>query len=262
MKSTLIGVLGSIVITYLAITYTTTNYLIYWNMVGVIIVLGGSLCASIVTVGVKEVFSVFILSAKVITKHRYNTKKVIQEVIDTSYKLNKDPSAITSVLNEDIHPFFKDGLILVQNSFEKQDIIRIMKAALRERMNYQKQNIEHVRILAKYPPSFGMIGTVIGLVAILQSLGGANTLDNIGPSMAVALVTTLYGLFLANYIFIPISDNLTNRMEDEFRLRKIIIDGLTQIIDGDDALLVQESMMVHLLPKERFNYLEDRMAWN
>lgn len=110
---------------------------------------------------------------------------------------------------------------------------------------------DRFKMVAKFPPAFGLMGTTIGLMALLRSLGGKQSIDNIGPGMAVALITTLYGLAIANFILIPISENLAKLTKDDLLARRIVVEGLMLIQEGKPTRFVEEKLKSFLLTKER-----------
>ena len=97
-------------------------------------------------------------------------------------------------------------------------------------------------------PAFGMVGTLIGLVQMLANMSNPN---NIGPAMAVALLTTLYGALLANLVFLPLADKLALRSQQEQETKNLILDGVIGISRGLAGLVLQETLKVHLSPKDR-----------
>lgn len=222
----------------------------------IVIVLGGTFAASVITFGVGDLVRVFNIFFKVFFKEFINPQDAIKDIIDVSLRLEKNKAEIRNIINENkMHPFIIDGLKLLENDFDKDQVKTIMTSALVERKDYQMHQVQIIKTLAKYPPAFGMIGTVLGLVSVMQSLGGSSAIEEIGPNMAVALITTLYGLFFANYAFIPMSDNLLHRLDNEVRIRKLIIKGIMLIQDGQDPFFIQEMLNAHLLPNQRINNL-------
>ena len=104
------------------------------------------------------------------------------------------------------------------------------------------------RFLAATAPSMGMIGTLIGLV---QMLGGLEDPAAIGPSMAVALLTTLYGAILAFLIFGPIADKLEQKSGEELARKMLAIAGVESILNGDSSMVIQSKLEAFLAPKLR-----------
>jgi chemotaxis protein MotA len=102
--------------------------------------------------------------------------------------------------------------------------------------------------MASSAPAFGMIGTLIGLVQMLSSLSEPSTL---GPSMALALLTTLYGALIAYLVCIPIADKLAMRSKQEQYIKKIIREAAIYMCQGITPLVLEESLKIYLSPKDR-----------
>jgi len=107
------------------------------------------------------------------------------------------------------------------------------------------------KTMSKFPPAFGLLGTTLGMIALLKSLGAEGGKNAVGPSMAIALVATLYGIGLANFIFIPIAENLTKQAKEDLVARRIVVEGIMLIADAIPAQLVEEYLRSFLLPSER-----------
>jgi chemotaxis protein MotA len=97
-------------------------------------------------------------------------------------------------------------------------------------------------------PAFGMIGTLIGLVQMLANMSNP---QDIGPAMAVALLTTLYGALLANLAFLPLADKLALRSQQEQETKNLILDAALGIARGLSGMVFQETLKIHLSPKDR-----------
>ena len=107
---------------------------------------------------------------------------------------------------------------------------------------------EIVSTMGAFAPAMGMIGTVIGLVQMLQTMSDPST---IGPAMAVALLTTLYGAVLANLVFNPMSGKLKARSKEEVLLREMIMEGILSISKGENPRIIEEKLNSYLPPKDR-----------
>lgn len=109
--------------------------------------------------------------------------------------------------------------------------------------------------LAEFGPSFGMIGTLIGLIAMLGNLADVSAL---GPGMAVALITTMYGSMLANMFAIPTSKKLAARSAQEVKAMELMVEGILAIQAGENPRIVEEKLKVYLPPamREAFNQEE------
>ena len=106
-------------------------------------------------------------------------------------------------------------------------------------------------ILGKFPPAFGLVGTSLGMIALLQGLGEADAFERLGPSMSIALVATFYGLILSNVFIIPMGEHLSTLSDDDLIMRRIVVDGVMLIKEQKHPLLVQEFLKSYLSPGER-----------
>jgi chemotaxis protein MotA len=254
MKSTIVGLIGATVISYYAVYTTANDKLIYLNLAGLIIVVGGTFCAGILTFGLQELVRIFTLMIKVFSKNTWEPVQVIESIIKISHETQNDKNFSKYLNDKKLHPFLSDGLRLVANEFNKDQVEKIMSSAMIERKKLLFHQVEIVKTLAKHPPAFGMIGTIIGLVAILENLGTEGGVGRMGPAMAVALITTLYGLFMANYLLIPMSDNLSHRLSYDLNVRKIIVKGLALLQEGHDPIFVQEMLLAYIPPGSRLSF--------
>ena len=107
------------------------------------------------------------------------------------------------------------------------------------------------KVVGKFPPAFGLMGTTLGMIGLLQSIGNADAFKKLGPSMAVALVATFYGIALANLIFVPLGEHLSQLNREDEVLRQIVMDGVRQLRLKEHPVVVEEHLKSYLLPKER-----------
>jgi chemotaxis protein MotA len=110
------------------------------------------------------------------------------------------------------------------------------------------------KIVGKFPPAFGLVGTTLGMISLLQGLGAPNAFESVGPSMSTALVATFYGLVLANFFIIPIGENLAQASQVDLNMRRLIIDGVRLIKEKKHPLLVEEYLKSYLSPAERNSF--------
>jgi chemotaxis protein MotA len=261
LNSQILGLILGFVTVFVSIKATDQAGGIFFNELSILIVFGGTFSASILTFGIGKLRNLFSSIVKIFFRRQRDIQEVIAELVEISNKKNQGHS-ISKLISEraDYHPFIIDGLRLLENDLEEDKIKAILEISLIERKNNFLHDVEILRTLAKYPPAFGMIGTVIGLVAVLQGLGSSTEITSIGPSMAIALITTLYGLFLSNIFFTPLGDNLLQRLNHSTNIRKMIIRGVLLLKEGQDSIYLQEVLNAHLLPEKRKGYIlkEDR----
>jgi len=146
------------------------------------------------------------------------------------------------------NPFLQKGIQLVVDGTDPElvkDIMNIEIEALEER---HSQGAGMLMRMGDMLPAFGMIGTLIGLVAMLANLDDPST---IGSSMAVALITTLYGAIMANLVAIPLGQKLGLRSGEEVLIRRVMVEGILSIQRGENPRIVKEKLLSFFSPDVR-----------
>ena len=144
--------------------------------------------------------------------------------------------------------FMKKGILLIVDGTEPELVRGILETELVNLDTRHKSTIGFFDNWAALAPAWGMIGTLLGLVNMLKNLSDSAA---IGPNMAVALLTTLYGSLIANWICVPISNKLKLQNNDEYQLREIIIEGLLSIQAGENPRVIEEKLKSFLSPSAR-----------
>lgn len=255
MGTYIIGIILGVAIVAFSVFSAATNYWIYLDPLSIIIVLGGTLCAGVITYSINEVGLLFKMFMVAFRKTEDQSLDVVATIIEIADKSRTNPDYIGKRMKDVKHPFLRDGLELLIDGFLPEDLEEILYKRVQVRKDRSSAQVNIVKNMGKYPPAFGMMGTVIGLVGLLESIGATNGSAKIGPNMAVALVTTLYGVFIANMIFIPISENLEVRSYKETVLRQIIVDGVLLLKAQESPLMVQEKLNSYLAPSQRRDFL-------
>ena len=142
----------------------------------------------------------------------------------------------------------KIGILLIVDGTDPELVRAIMETELISTEERHKKNINFWSDLGAMGPAWGMIGTLIGLVLMLQNLSDASS---IGPAMAVALITTFYGSLLANWICTPTSNKLKSNNATEIQCKEIMIEGLLSIQAGENPRVIEEKLKSFLAPSDR-----------
>ena len=143
------------------------------------------------------------------------------------------------------NPFLKKGVQLAIDGVEPDLIEAVLNIDIGSTTQRHEGCSSILTSAGEAAPAFGMIGTLIGLILML---GNMDDPKSIGPSMAVALVTTLYGSLLANIFFLPLSDKLKYFHEQEMIIKRLIVNGILSIANGDHPAVVQEKLSSFLSP--------------
>lgn len=251
--SSLFGVLFGIGVMYASLKTTTDNMSFFLDMHGILIVIGGTAAAASISYPISHVLSL----TKVFMLRVLGRNKVdYQEVIGQLLELNKKAALGVTALNESLgyikHEFLKEAVGLVASGVMTE---REIKLALEQRLKTIESRYMHeanmFRVIGRFPPAFGLLGTTLGMITLLQKIGQPDSQKLIGPAMSIGLIATLYGIGLANLIFIPIAENLTERTEEEMALRRMIVEGVLLLKAQVNPVTLRETLNSHLMPRDR-----------
>ncbi len=253
MGSAIIGIFIGIGVGAFTLSSMTVDSIVFFNLAGIVFVTGASVGAVFVTYDIKSVSSVLKSVLNVLRRRDDRLNTIVQKLVDIAWDADKNPKEISNQASSNKKNFIGDGLRLIENGFESEKIETIMMISTRERKNESMDKVDVIRTASKYPPAFGMIGTVLGLIALLHGLGPESDTSSIGASMSVALTTTLYGLILSNYALIPMADNLESRIRHDLANRRVVTEGIILINDKEDPVLIQETLNAYLAPGNRLD---------
>lgn len=250
-RTTVVGIIISVAILIFAIATQKVAITSFLNPSGLAIVLGGTAAAVLVSYSFKDIVRVFKIFLIVIRKQNIQLEyyvKLLTRMADRA-RIHGLLSMQGEVkrLNES---FLRDGLQMLIDGYQVAELREIMEQRILNHRLREYADARIFRTMAKFAPAFGMLGTVIGLIAMLQSMSGSS-MENLGPSMAVALVTTFYGLILANMIFNPIAEKLERRTDERIVLMTLILEGLTLIGEQWHPAKVHDLLNSFLTPGQR-----------
>ncbi|MEJ2689662.1 MAG: MotA/TolQ/ExbB proton channel family protein [Deltaproteobacteria bacterium] len=221
--------------------------LIFINMPSVLIVFGGTLATALIRFGMKDVLNSMSVAANTFVTKLGKPQQIIQEIVNLAYIARKN-GLIVLEQQPIVDSFLKKAVMYCVDGHEAEFIDEVLRkevALTAERHDVGKKVFVSMGNAA---PAFGMIGTLIGLVQMLSNLADPNS---IGPAMAVALLTTLYGAVVANLVCLPMADKLALRSEEEQRNRNLIIEGVLGILKGLNPRVMEEFLQTFLPPKDR-----------
>lgn len=253
MNSSVLGLILSAVVFLVVALTSVKNPLIFLDWHAAVIVLGGTLGAAMLSFSIGKIGELFkVFTKKIIRGTSDCYSDVIKEIVALAQGHRTDDNFLAKNVDAIVHPFLKEGVQLSLDGglSEKEIHSLLIKRAKTHHIRYE-EDAHMFTTLAKFPPAFGLLGAVIGIVALMQGLGGADAIKTVGPAMATALIATLYGIAVANFIFIPIGENLTKFNKQDKIIRQIIIDGLKMIRAKKHPLLIEENVKSFLLPGER-----------
>jgi chemotaxis protein MotA len=171
-------------------------------------------------------------------------QELIEELVEYATEARRNGVLALDAKTEEIEdPFIKNGIQLAVDGSAPEQIEDIMSLELDYLQQRHEDNQGMILKWAELAPAFGMIGTLIGLIAMLANLSNP---DTIGPSMAIALITTMYGSMVANMFCIPIAGKLQQRTKQEVMRKEMIISAILAIQNGDNPKIVQQKLLTYV----------------
>jgi len=246
--ATIIGVLFGLIVVIGAIA-VGTGAKMFINIPSLGITIGGMLCATMIHFSLPQFLGIFSIIKKTIVSKIPSQSEMIQQMVNYA-AINRRDGALA--LEQEIHnisdSFFLKGLQMLIDGQESENIRNLMSLEiqyLQERHSTGKKILEFMGAAA---PAFGMIGTLIGLVQMLSNLSDPS---GIGTGMATALITTFYGAFAANLVFIPLAGKLGIYSKAEVMAKEMITEGVCAIAQGENPTAVREKMQAFISHSRR-----------
>ncbi len=243
--STVIGTIAGTIVIAFGIFFAGIGIIPYLSISSVFITIGGSFAAVMISNPMARVRSLPRFFRIVYTTRDLQISQTIVSLVSLADRARKEGILALEDSIEGLQlTFMKQGIQLVVDGTDPEIIRTIMYADM------QKMNDRHAQVhklfddWGKYAPAFGLIGTVIGLIAMLGSIGG--DIAVIGRGLQTALVTTLYGAIMANFILIPIRSKLEDQDQEESLLHELVVEGVLALQSGDNPRILLEKLLAYL----------------
>jgi len=249
--ATIIGIILGLVMMVFGVISNGSSIMEYLHIPSAIITFGGAFASTLTSHTLQEFVAGikgFTLALKVPV---LNTTQMITSIIELSNVARKEGLlSLEEAAAELDEPFLKKGILLVVDGTDPDLVRGILETELISIEERHKKVIGFWDTVATMGPAWGMIGTLLGLVSMLNNMSDPNS---IGPNMAVALITTLYGSMLANWIATPIANKLRVNNAAEMQQKEVMIEGLLSIQAGENPRVIEEKLKSFLAPKDREN---------
>lgn len=252
--SPILGIIMATVIMVWAII-DSNSVKVFFNMHAAVIVLGGTLAATLIAYPFRSVFGMLgVFVRRVLSGGKIQAHGVIREIVDLGEGYRKSDSYLADNHSKIQNPFLQEGIgLIVQGGISDDKIDKILLKRAQTHYSRYQDEASMFKVLSKLPPAFGLLGAVLGMVALMQALGGEDAFATIGPAMASAMVATFYGIAFANFILIPIGENLSLSSNQDLVIRKMILEGIKLIRNKEHPIVIEEELKSFLLPSEREN---------
>lgn len=218
----------------------------------VLIVVGGTIAACFTIESLGNVLGALKIAKNTFTQKGSNPAETIRVILELSNTARRE--GILALENQQVDdPFLAKGLRLAVDGLPREEIRETLTVELVSMKQRHVRGQKLFRFMAATAPSMGMIGTLVGLVSMLANLENP---ASIGPAMAVALLTTLYGALMAFLVCGPIAEKLERRTNEETANMTIVIEGVDSIVKGHNAAVIKDKLQARLSPHERPNDAE------
>jgi chemotaxis protein MotA len=263
---TLLGLAAGISIIFIGINQSGGSLYWFFNLNSILIVVGGTFAATMVNLPLKALKNLPKILSNVFRADDADYDSIIEEIVLKAQKAKKDGLlSLEADLPKMREGFFKNGIELAINERESSRLRTFLNLELNNISSRHIAGQELFLYMASYAPAFGMLGTVLGLIVMMNnfSSGGGSASESLDVAerfaellagMGLALITTFYGVFFANMIFLPIGGKLKRLSENEMMLKSIVVEGIISIHAREHPILIREKLMTFI--PSQFRYKE------
>lgn len=232
------------------------SFLVFISFSSFVIVFGGLFASLFVGFGAKEVGSMFNVLHTTFRRREVPIQDFINSLVHLARTSRVDGmiKGLERERERTADPFIQKGLRLVIDGYEEEMIRKIMEMDIRAMEKRHARGQQLITKAGELSPAWGMIGTIVGLVLMLQQLDNPGDL---GPAIAVALITTFYGVLMANLVFIPIANKLVLLTEEEVFLKEVVIDALISISNNEGPTILKDKLHMFLTESTQETIIDD-----
>jgi chemotaxis protein MotA len=244
--ATVIGLVGGTILVLVSILIGGSLW-IFINIPGLLIVIGGTLATCFIKFTMEDIINSIRVAMKAFTVKIDPPEEIMGKMVSVA-KVAKERGLMALESEKPDDEFAAKAFQFLADGFDEQQIKELLQKDINLTIQRHVTGRGVFKGMGGSAPAFGMIGTLIGLVQMLANM--ANPQD-IGPAMAVALLTTLYGALIANLVCLPLADKLALRSQQEQISKNLILDAVLGIARGLSGMVFQETLKIHLSPKDR-----------
>lgn len=220
---------------------------IFFNVPSIMIVVGGTIAVTLTRVSLKQFLGSFKVGLQAFMHKDHLPQALIAEAVELSNVARKE--GVLALEGRDIgHPFLKQGVDLCIDGHAPEIVSEMLEREIDLNLQREETGIKMFVAIGDAAPAMGMIGTLIGLVQMLSSMDDPKS---IGPAMAIALLTTLYGAVIANAFAIPIAEKLRLIMSEDRLNKMLILESVSAIQEGTNPRVLQQSLTAFLPESNR-----------
>ncbi|MFH1810659.1 MAG: MotA/TolQ/ExbB proton channel family protein [Pseudomonadota bacterium] len=219
------------------------------NVPSIAIVLGGTTGAVLINYPLADVIGMLRVVKNAFTTPSFAPAEVIRHLVEFAGKARREGLlSLEGDLASIQDKFLVEGIQLAVDGQDAAAIDSVLSQSIESLKERHKLGAEVLTTFGTFAPALGLVGTLVGLVQMLQNMSDPSS---IGPSMAVALLTTLYGAILANLVFNPLAGKLRTRSSREVQSRELVLAGVLSICTGDNPRVVERKLLAYLAPQQQ-----------
>jgi len=246
--ATIIGILAAFGLMIGAL-FTGGNMGAFVNIPSLLIVVGGTFGIIFINWPLKNVLAIGSVIKHAFITHPPDLQGLTSRLVEYANKARKEGIlALESASEGETDTFLQKGIQMAVDGLEPAVIQSLLDKEIEKIESRHKAGADLFQAFGTFAPAMGLIGTLIGLVQMLQSMDDPSS---IGPAMAVALLTTFYGAVLANMLFLPIAGKLRARSEEEVTSKELMLEGILSISAGDNPRILETKLHAFMEPKMR-----------
>lgn len=246
--ATILGYIAGIVFIVWGISIDG-SVLDFFHLPSIMIVFGGTFAATLISCPLPKMVGIFKMVKKILVSKPKDPGYIINKIIELANIARREGLlALEEAAYQLDDGFLQKGILLIVDGTDPELVRSILETELTFIEDRHGQGRGVFKAMAGYAPAFGMLGTLIGLINLLKYLDKPET---IGPNMAVALITTFYGVILANLVFLPIANKLKAKNSHEIFIKEMMLEGMLSIQAGENPRIIEEKLKAFLAPKIR-----------
>ena len=216
---------------------------LFFHVPSLMITVGGTIAATLMQFPLEKVLGVFSIVKKTVFFVLPKPETMIETLLEYNALVRKEGVNVLEDKIENLYPFLRNGMQMILDNTAPETIRSILTTEMECSQVRHGTGKKILETLGSFAPAFGMLGTVIGLVQMLQSLEDPS---QIGQGMAVALITTFYGSFIANLFCLPLAGKLEARDCEEQVLHELLMQGILAIQSGEHPFIMKERLKAYL----------------
>ena len=246
--ATLIGVISAFGLVVSAI-FMGGGLMLFVNIPSALIVIGGTLGTTLINYPLSDMLKVVSVVKNALFTKTMETASLVETFVNFANKSRREGIlALEGEVKKVEGEFLKKGIQLSIDGLEPSEIKDILETEVEFIRSRHQLGAEIFTTMGTFAPALGMIGTLIGLVQMLQTMDDPSS---IGPAMAVALLTTFYGSLMANLVCMPIAGKLKTRSKEEVLVKEMTVEGIISLSNGDNPRILEQKLKAFIPPNQR-----------